>query len=590
MQAFDYSSFSITPNFEQWKTADLFACDVEGLSKQLLAQIAHDLDPVWGSGQMSVAAYDTAWVAMVRCPGELHDQALAFPRSFEWLLDSQAHDGSWSGPTPYSLLPTLAGLLALLKAPPPYQCQPRVQAATRQARAYLKAALADWSVNSHESVGFEVLAPALLTELEECGVFFEFEAEPQLMELYRQKLLIAGPSLIYTGQSNLIHSTEAFRDGLDFARLKSQQMPNGGYGCSPAATAAVLVYGPVWDEAAADWLACLSEGFNGAMPNAYPIDAFEIGWVLYNLAEAGIFNPALSFSARPAEFGVAKSGLVLGRLLDWLYGCLGAQGASISRLGGLPTDSDDTGMVLAALHLTDPHSADGNTLPSLDGLLRFEREEYYACFELERGASLSANAHVLAALLTLPTAHREQMSQDTLSKVDRSITKVTKWLLAQRNPAGYWEDKWHLSPYYATASVALALSHHPNLQVRSDLEDTLRWLLETHSERDGGWSSGGVFSTLEETAYAVQTLKAVLRTSAEAFPTTLIYRCQRAIESGQVYLGQRLGELEAFLARKKTQTASAGEYRVLPELWRGKELYSPERVVVSAVLSALTGF
>lgn len=251
----------------------------------LLEDVVADLDEKWGGGEMSAAVYDTAWVAMVRDP---HDpKKLAFPHSFNWLLKHQAADGSWGGPFPYPLLPTLATLLALLKAPEPTE---ESNYAVERAKAYLRNAFTQWSVNDHESIGFEVLAPSLFEELEKLGVVFEFQGKGELLKIRSQKLLIAAPELIYSGQSNLIHSLEAFGSSLDFKRLKQQQATNGSYGASPSATAAVLIYGPEWDSAAAEWLTHLSnrafDGVKGGMPNAYPIDAFEGAWVLYNLASA----------------------------------------------------------------------------------------------------------------------------------------------------------------------------------------------------------------------------------------------------------------------------------------------------------------
>lgn len=515
---------------------------ISTLTQNLLERVIADQDPRWGGGEMSAAAYDTAWVAMVRDPH--NPQQLAFPKSFEWLLHHQAANGSWSGPGAYAVLPTLAALLALLKTPHPTQ-QSR-QAAGR-AEAYLRAALAQWSVRNHESVGFEVLAPGLLAELENLGVSFDFPDKGALMQLYAEKLLIAGPELIYSNRSNLIHSLEAFGSTLDYKRLKTQQALNGSYGCSPAATAAVLIYSPEWDTEAADWLTYLTErtfdGMAGAMPNAYSIDAFESSWVLYNLTQGG------------GDFQQQFPRQLTEPLLDWLQVSLFEEGGSISRFVGMPTDSDDTGMIVAALNLAGR--------PALaEYLLHFERENYFACFERERGASLSANAHVLAALLSQPEPARR--------KLTGSIKKVVDYLYSVRDAAGYWEDKWHLSPYYATACAGLALAAHDSEVVRMELLPTIEWLLKTQSGRDGGWGSGD-FSTGEETAYALQLLQAVPDLIAARDWT----RYSRAIQRGRDYLWQQINHY------------FAGNPVVLPKLWRGKELYVPARVVYSAVLGVL---
>lgn len=521
----------------------------------LLKEVVADFEMNWGGGKMSAAAYDTAWVAMVRDP--YNPIQLAFKDSFNWLLKHQSIDGSW-GYSPQNLLPTLAGLLALLKAPKQTE---QIYHAAKKAEAYLQIAFSQWSVNKHESVGFEVLVPTLLLELDKFGVVFEFPDKAQLLKLYHEKLCIAAPELIYEGRSNLIHSLEAFGSSLDFKRLKSLQATNGSYGNSPAATAAVLIYGLEWDTSAASWLTHLSDrahsiGDPGAIPNAYPIDAFEGSWVLYNFIQAEIDLKDKNFSS------------VLQKLQVWLQESLTLKGASISRFIGMPTDSDDTGMVLAAYNLLA--NKIGMKTASVDCLQIFERDSHFACFELERGISLSANAHVLAALLSLHTPAEWMVKNNT-------INKLVDYLYSTRNAAGYWEDKWHVSPFYATACATMALAEHSDPFVLQKLQLTVEWILSTQSTEDGGWGSyGSECSTLEETAYALQILNAVRKTPLQA---TTQARLSQAMRRSIGYLWQHLDELSSV---KQACLNSR-----LPYLWRGKELYMPWRVVLSAVLAVL---
>ncbi|KAB8320813.1 hypothetical protein SD81_004475 [Tolypothrix campylonemoides VB511288] len=525
----------------------------------LLEEMVADYDEKWGGGQMSAAAYDVAWVAMVR---ELHNpEQLAFPDSFNWLLRHQSRDGSWGCP-PQTIVPTLAGLLALLKAP---QQTESTRNAAKRAEAHLRTALRQWSIANHESVAFEILVPKHLEELEKLGVVFEFPGKAELLKIYHHKLSIASPELIYSGKSGLIHSVEAFTPSVDFQRLKPLQTTNGSYGNSPAATAAVLIHNPEWDTAAADWLTHLSNqarraGDPGAMPNAYPIDVFEGSWVLYNLAKGGVDFKDEAFRS------VAK------KLLVWLQESFTQKGASISRLIGIPTDSDDTAMVLAAHNLLADKT--GMKTVSVDCLQNFERDNHFACYELEGSISLSPNAHVLSALLSVPTP------PDWVVK-NNSINKVINYLYSTRNSAGYWEDKWHLSPFYATATATMALAQHPSPYVRNQLQPTVEWVLATQSAKDGGWSmNGSECSTLEETAYALQILNTVRQKPLEkTLPTTTQRSLSQAIRRGVDYLWQHLDELSS-------TTEIAANSR-LPHLWRDKELYLPSRIVFSAVLAVL---
>jgi halimadienyl-diphosphate synthase len=549
---------------------------------RLLAELVLDLDATKqsiGTGAMSQAAYDTAWVAQVRRPDNCAQ--LAFPEAFDWLLFHQASDGSWSGPGSYALLPTMAGLLALVAAPPAYQTEATLQAAAR-ARAYLEEQLRGWSVASHESVGFEVLAPGLLTRLEQQGgVKFEFSGKAELMALYHQKLALAGPELIYRGQSNLIHSLEAFGASLDWDKIKTLQAANGSYGCSPAATAAVLIYNPRWDQAATDWLTGLVQRnanrveLAGGMPNAYPIDAFEISWVIYNLLHATAANPVIlgqrQFKALP-------------QLVNWLRSSVGPKGASISCFGGLPTDSDDTGVVLAALSLADPVHGRGFEAQELARYCfsPFERPGYFACFEGERGESTSANSHVLAALLLASSTGLGSTPATGAylrehNWVEESVTKIVNFLYSVRTKEGFWLDKWHLSPFYATASAVLALAEHPDPHAANLLRPTVQWVLQTQSISDGGWggtSSSPSSTTLEETAYALQILQTLLPKPGLILSTAERGQAELALDRGLAYLWRRLH----YYYYQPDQ---------LPPLWRGKELYTPQRVVLSAALGVL---
>jgi halimadienyl-diphosphate synthase len=546
-----------------FSTKDLHKLDLESVLDVIptfLREMADDYSEGWGGGKMSAAAYDTAWVSMVRNPND--SELLAFEDSFNWLLTNQSEDGSWGYP-PQTLLPTLAGLLALLKSPKKAEFSLHVA----RARTYLSGALSRWSVDKHESVGFEVLVPRLLLELGSLGVVFNFPEQRKLLDLYNEKLNIAAPKLIYSGQSNLIHSLEAFGCSVDFKRLKTLQISNGSYGNSPAATAAALIYGSEWNTDAANWLVHLSRrssdaGEPGAMPNAHPIDVFESSWVLYNLIGSGV---------NLKDKAVIS---VLQKLQVWLQQSITPQGASISRLRGMPPDSDDTAMLLTAYNLL-ANEIGMKEIP-VDCLQSFERNSYFACFELERGTSLSANAHVLTALLS-SSIHSQWIVKN------KSIDKIIDYIYSSRNSLGYWEDKWHMSPFYATARATMALMKCPYPYSLQGLKTTGEWILSTQSTIDGGWgNSNERCSTLEETAYALQTLNAVKEGAMrEGFQSSTLERIyHQSVAKGVTYLLRHFNELAC---AKQTHDNPR-----LPYLWRGKELYMPWRVVCSAVFAAIS--
>lgn len=531
--------------------------------RKLIEEMAHEYTHNSSQGGMlSMTPYDTAWLAMVP-DRDRPSEALAFPKAFDWVMQHQSSDGSWSGELvedSYKIIPTLACLLALLKAPKPYQTEKRVRKAIISAQTFLDRTLRGWVITQHESVGFEILVISLLQEIELLGIRFEFSCKTELVALYNKKLGLAKLENIYSGKSNLIHSIEAFGKNLDFNRLKMQQAVNGSYGCSPAATAAVLIYGQERDKKAENWLNFLIEHGQGdeigAVPNVYPIDVFEAAWVLHNLIQ------------KPSLARLLKSSEATQILLKHLTDSITENGVSITHDAGLPTDSDDTGMLLATLNLA------GQKI-STESLDRFELEKHFACFVDERGASLSANAHVLAALTSLPYSQRCE------KKILNQIKKVVAYLLETRQPDGFWLDKWHLSSYYATSCVLLALQYYPDIFSISTRKNMslaiLKWLTETQSQEDGGWGSStsiesvnrNSFSSLEETAYALQ----IIQTLPKMYSNLTIDSA--LVERGRLYLLNRL------------HTNQPDLYTAKARLWRGKDLYLPNRVVLSALLGAL---
>jgi hypothetical protein len=202
-----------------------------------------------------------------------------------------------------------------------------------------------------------------------------------------------------------------------------------------------------------------------------------------------------------------------------------------------PQDSDDTGLILAALAMA-------GQAPDPAVLLRFESSAGFVCWANERNASISANAHVLEALILCGGKTR----------YGSQIAKATNFLLASRKPDGSWLDKWHASPFYAVFCAGRSLSLHFDPAVRAKTALSGRWLL-AQQRTDGSW---GLWSgSAEETAYAVLTL--VHAQTAEA---------RAALRRGQAWI-------EAHYADPR------------PDLWIGKQLYSPIRVVEAAVLAAL---
>ena len=195
------------------------------------------------------------------------------------------------------------------------------------------------------------------------------------------------------------------------------------------------------------------------------------------------------------------------------------------------TDADVSSMVFRVLRL------DGLD-PDPSPLYQFESEDYFVCFPFERNPSTSVNIHAL----------------DALKGVDEYRTdKVLRWLRGSQVDGCHWLDKWHASPYYPTAHAVIALTDVDHDLARS----AVQWMLDTQRP-DGCW---GYYNrpTAEETAYCLQAL-------------SMYDRHVEPVDK-QVLAQGRKGLL--------TCTDE------MPALWIGKCLYTPVRVVESAIYGAL---
>jgi halimadienyl-diphosphate synthase len=222
--------------------------------------------------------------------------------------------------------------------------------------------------------------------------------------------------------------------------------------------------------------------------------------------------------------------------LDYLKN-LWEPGTGIAQASGYtPKDSDDTSLTYETLRRF-------NYDLDIEAVLHYEEEECFRCFALEANPSISANIHVLGALRHAGFSIHHPSVQKTLNFLRRSQTLRL-----------FWFDKWHASPYYATAHAIIACAKYCDDLV----QDAVYWLLKTQNP-DGSW---GYYPTptAEETAHCIQAL-CIWRQSGNPIPDD-------AIQRGAAWL----------------QAHAEPPY---PPLWIGKCLYSPELVVRSTIMSAL---
>jgi hypothetical protein len=168
---------------------------------------------------------------------------------------------------------------------------------------------------------------------------------------------------------------------------------------------------------------------------------------------------------------------------------------------------------------------------------------------------VGVNLHVLHALLRVPG----------YPDATATISRLLDYLADRRYGGLYWLDKWHISPYYATAHALCVLAELPPVyaaRAQALAEPAREWLRQTQNG-DGSWGFYGR-PTAEETAYAVLGLA----------------------RGGQPTLadGARCAAAAAYL-RAGARAASAEAER-FPPLWIDKCLYNPTLVVGATIEAA----
>ncbi|MER5549761.1 hypothetical protein ABT072_47065, partial [Streptomyces sp. NPDC002589] len=339
-----------------------------------------------------------------------------------------------------------------------------------------------------------------------------------LTELRERKLAKVPVGVLATQRTPLLHALESLTDLIPVQAVGAFASPDGSIANSTVPTA--VYWQATGDPAALDYLrkAAGSAG-DGGLPEWHLIDITEPAWVLYALKRAGVDSPAMRKQAdRLARLAAqAPHGLAAMTNNDFF-------------------DADNTAMVVTVLRMFG-HAHE----PLQQTLLAFEAEHYFRAFAFERNPAVTANSHVLEAL----APDREHFT--------RQIDKCTEFLLSTRREEAWWIDKWHLSPYYATAHVVPGLSQ----VAPKALVGTWQWLLDTQHS-DGSWGAGP--GRPEESALAVLALDS-LAPHFGPIPDSTRHRAHQ------------------FLA------ASLGTYDHA-ELWVGKGLYLPRALVETTVLAA----
>jgi Squalene-hopene cyclase C-terminal domain/Prenyltransferase and squalene oxidase repeat len=487
------------------------------------------------NGQISPSVYETGRV--VALAPWLSGQ----DGRWEFLLRCQHPDGSWGGPGEYRLVPTLSATEAILTSIPRDRPGPVTRDRLRRAggaglRALFEMLGSAGSVQLPDTVAVELIVPQLIEKLN--GHLAADRDSPwgsarlpmprnlDTAKLAKIRMALGAGAAIPVKLAQSLEIAGSMVSG-----APSVTACGGAVGCAPAATAAWLA-----DEEfrgrhrdSVGYLEALAARHGGPVPTVIPITEFERAWVLSDLVRGGTDVPV------PQE------------LVDGLAAAV-SDGATAGG-PGMPPDADTTSATLFTLARLGRHRTP-------DCLFDYERDTHFCCWHGERTFSPTANAHVLEAFAE-HLAHRPPHA----GRYRAAIRKIARWLRECQQEDGSWTDKWHASPYYATACCVQALyaagGGRPGAPAApAAVRRAVAWVLATQRP-DGSW--GRWTATGEETAYALRILIAAGTPQAH-----------ESVARGCAFLHEQEGRFD------------------LPPLWHGKDLYTPAAIVQAAILATLT--
>ncbi|KAJ6709031.1 ENT-COPALYL DIPHOSPHATE SYNTHASE CHLOROPLASTIC [Salix koriyanagi] len=235
-------------------------------------------------GEISISAYDTAWVALVE---DINGSGLPqFPSSLRWIANNQLPDGSWGDAEIFLAHDRLINTLACVVALKSWNLH---QEKCEKGMLFFRDNLCklEDENDEHMPIGFEVAFPSLLEIAKKLDIAVPYDS-PALREIYARrnlKLTRIPKDIMHNVPTTLLHSLEGM-PGLEWKKLLKLQSQDGSFLFSPSSTAFAL--SQTKDKNCMEYLNRAVQRFEGGVPNVYPVDLFEHIWAVDRLQRLGI--------------------------------------------------------------------------------------------------------------------------------------------------------------------------------------------------------------------------------------------------------------------------------------------------------------
>ncbi|KAJ1295600.1 hypothetical protein BS78_01G235500 [Paspalum vaginatum] len=358
-------------------------------------------------GEISVSAYDTAWVALVP---KLDGEGPQFPATVRWIADNQLPDGSWGDSALFSAYDRMTNTLACVVALTKWSLEPEK---CKTGLSFLHENMWRLAEEEQESmpIGFEIAFPSLIQTARNLGIDFPYD-HPALQSIYSNreiKLKRIPKDMMHRVPTSILHSLEGMPD-LDWAKLLNLQSSDGSFLYSPSATAYALMQ--TGDKKCFEYIDRIVKKFDGGVPNVYPVDLFEHIWAVDRLERLGI--------ARYFQREIKQC-------MDYVHRHWTEDGICWARNSNVK-DVDDTAMAFRLLRL---HGY--NVSPSV--FKNFEKDGEFFCF-------VGQSTQAVTGMYNLNRASQICFQGEDVLHRARIFSYE---FLRQREIQGMLRDKWILA-------------------------------------------------------------------------------------------------------------------------------------------------
>uniref|UniRef100_A0A7N0ZRG0 Terpene synthase N-terminal domain-containing protein n=1 Tax=Kalanchoe fedtschenkoi TaxID=63787 RepID=A0A7N0ZRG0_KALFE len=254
--------------------------DETGKQIELVRQLLSSME----DGEISVSAYDTAWVALVE---DVKKSGVPqFPTALEWIANNQLLDGSWGDRSVFLTHDRILNTLACLVALKTWNIHPEM--IERGLKFVLEnMGKLEGEDAQHMAAGFEIIIPTLLDMARALGMS-EVSDMPCTQHIYAKrdlKLARIPKEVMHNMPTTLLFSLEGL-DGLDWKKLLKLQYEDGSFISSVASTAFAAMQ--TKDEKCLNYLQNVVQKFQLGVPPFYPLSIYERLWAVNKVERLGI--------------------------------------------------------------------------------------------------------------------------------------------------------------------------------------------------------------------------------------------------------------------------------------------------------------